>query len=126
MQFKAVQKVNPQDREGSRKWYAQVVNAGETTTDDLVKEVEKFSALSEPDIRGVIIGLENAVQKHLAQGKIVRFDRLGTIYPSLSITPSDTEEEVNEANIKSVKMNYRPGKRIMDAMKSVSKKKVKQ
>ncbi len=126
MKFKAVQKVNPQDREGPRKWYAQVVNTGDTTIDDLVKEIEKFSALSEPDIRGVIIGLENTVQNHLAQGKIVRFDRLGTLYPSLSSTPSDTEEEVNVANIKSVKVNYRAGKRIMDAMKSVPKKKVKQ
>ena len=106
------------------KWYAQIVTDGEATVDEIVKEIEKFSALSEPDIRGVLIGLENVVQGKLADGKIVRFDRLGSLYPSLSSSPSDTAEEVNAANIKSVKVNYRPGARIMNAMKTVPKKKV--
>lgn len=125
MKFKAIQKINPQKLEEPRKWYAQIVTDGEITVDELVKEIEKFSALSEPDIRGVIIGLENVVQNKLAEGKIIRFDRLGTLYPSLSSTPSDTEEEVSAANIETLKVNYRAGKRIMDAMKNATKKKVK-
>lgn len=90
----------------------------------LVDEIEKFSALSEPDIRGVIIALENVVQKKLAEGKIVRFEQLGTLYPSLSSDPSDTEEGVTAANINNVRVNYRPGKRIIDAMRNVTKKRV--
>ena len=125
MKFKAIQKINPQKLEEPRKWYAQIVTDGEITVDELVKEIEKFSALSEPDIRDVIIGLENVVQNKLAEGKIIRFDRLGTLYPSLSSTPSDTEEEVSAANIETLKVNYRAGKRIMDAMKNATKKKVK-
>ena len=125
MKFKAVEKINPQKPDEQKKWYAQIVTDGEASVDELVKEIEKFSALSEPDIRGVIIGLENVVQDRLAAGKIVRFDRLGSLYPSLSSTPSDQEEDVSAANIKSVKVNYRPGKRIMDAMKNVTKVKVK-
>lgn len=125
MKFKAVEKINPQKPDEPKKWYAQIVTDGEASVDEIVKEIEKFSALSEPDIRGVIIGLENVIQSKLADGKIVRFDRLGSLYPSLSSTPSDTEEEVSAANIKSVKVNYRPGKRIMDAMINVQKKKVK-
>ena len=125
MKFKAIQKINTQKLEEPRKWYAQIVTDGEITVDELVKEIEKFSALSEPDIRGVIIGLENVVQNKLAEGKIIRFDRLGTLYPSLSSTPSDTEEEVSAANIETLKVNYRAGKRIMDAMKNATKKKVK-
>lgn len=125
MKYKAVEKINPQKPDDPKKWYAQIVTDGEVSVDEIVKEIEKFSALSEPDIRGVIIGLENVVQDRLAAGKIVRFDRLGSLYPSLSSTPSDKEEDVSAANIKSVKVNYRPGKRIMDAMKNVTKVKVK-
>lgn len=125
MKFKAVQKSNPQDHEAvDKKWYAQIVTDGEVTIDMLVNEIEKFSALSEPDIRGVIIALENVVQKELSEGKIVRFEQLGTLYPSLSSTSSDTKEKVSAANIKTIRVNYRPGKRIMDAMKNVVKKKV--
>lgn len=125
MKFKAVEKINPRKPEEPRKWYAQIVTDGETTIDEIVKEIEKFSALSDPDIHGVIIGLENVVQDKLAAGKIVRFERLGSLYPSLSSGPSDTEEEVTAENIKQVKVNFRPGKRILDAMRSVQKRKVK-
>lgn len=125
MKFKAIEKINPQKPEAPKKWYAQIVTDGEASVDEIVKEIEKFSALSEPDIRGVIIGLENVVQNKLADGKIVRFDRLGSLYPSLSSAPADKEEEATAANIKSVKVNYRAGKRIMDAMNNVQKKKVK-
>lgn len=125
MKYKAIQKRNPQKPDEEKKWYAQIVTNGEVTTDHLVRRIEKFSALSEPDIRGVIIGLENVVQEELADGKIVRFDRLGTLYPSLSSTPSDEEKDVTAENIKSVKVNYRAGKRILDAMKNVEKTKVK-
>jgi predicted histone-like DNA-binding protein len=125
MKFKAVQKRNPQSPDEPFKWYAQVATSGETTMDDIVKEIEKFSALSEPDIRGVIIGLENVVQNKLAEGRIIRFDRLGSLYPSLSSSSSETEKEVTSANIRTVKVNYRPGKRIMDAMKNTPKEKVK-
>lgn len=125
MKFKAVEKVNPLKPHEPKKWYAQIVTGDEVSMDEIVKEIEKFSALSEPDIRGVIIGLENVVQNKLSEGRIVRFDRLGSLYPSLSSSPSEKEEEVTEANIKSVKVNFRPGKRILDAMKNAIKKKVK-
>lgn len=124
MKFKVVQKTNPQNVTAEKKWYAQIVTDGEVSMQELVDEIEKFSALSEPDIRGVIIALENVVQKKLAEGKIVRFEQLGTLYPSLSSDPSDTEDGVTSANIKNVRVNYRPGKRIIDAMRNVTKKRV--
>lgn len=43
---------------GVKKWYASIANDGELSIDDLVKQIEKFSALSEADIRGVIIALK--------------------------------------------------------------------
>ena len=110
----------------TKKWYAQVKTDGELSIDQLVEEIEKFSALSEADIRGVIIALENVIQKQLAKGKIIRLDKLGSFYPSLSSGPSATENEFHTGLIKGAKVNYRPGKRINDALKVVSFIKVKQ
>lgn len=124
MKFKAIQKVNPQDRTAARKWYAQIVLDSEVTVDMLVKEIEKFSTLTEPDIRGVMIALENVVQEKLAEGRIVRFERLGSLYPSVSSTPSNSEAGVTADSIKGVKVSYRPGKRISDALQNVKKTKV--
>lgn len=101
---------------GTKKWYAAIALDGELTVDDLTKQIEKFSALSEADIRGVIIALENVIQEELINGKIIRLDKLGSFYPSLSSEGTLTEKEFTVANIKSAKVNYRPGKRIGDAL----------
>ena len=103
---------------GTKKWYASIVTDGELDIDDIVKQIEKFSALSEADIRGVVIAVENVIQEALADSKIVRLDKLGTFYPTLSSGGAATEKDFNQSLIKSAGVNYRPGKRILDTIKS--------
>jgi predicted histone-like DNA-binding protein len=109
---------------GPKKSYLQIVYDGEATMDDIVKEVEKFSSLSEPDIRGVIIAIENIIQDKLAQGKIVRLERLGTFYPSISSKGETNPSDLSINSIKKVNVNYRPGDRIKKALKDASITKV--
>ncbi|PZU86774.1 MAG: DNA-binding protein [Chryseobacterium sp.] len=108
---------------GTKKWYANIANDGELLVDDLVKQIEKFSALSEADIRGVIIALENVIQEELVNGKIIRLDKLGSFYPSLSSEGVDKEEDFTVANIRGARVNYRPGKRISNALSVATFKK---
>jgi predicted histone-like DNA-binding protein len=125
IKWKPIQRVQPGvTGGGTKKYYANIVTDGEVTTDDLVKEIEKFSALSEPDIKGVIVALENVIQNKLADSKIVRLDKLGSFYPTLSSTGSDTVEEVSLHNVKKVSVNYRAGARILSAIKDAGLKKV--
>lgn len=109
---------------GTKKWYAVINSSGEVTIEDLVEEIEKFSALSEADIRGVIIALENVIKNNLVNGKIIRLEQLGSLYPSISSAPSNELKRFNASLIKAVKVNYRPGKRIKDALKTVTFKRV--
>ncbi len=102
--------------EGDKKWYVAIANDGEVTVDDLTKKIEKFSALSEADIRGVIIALENVMQEEIINSKIVRLDKLGSFYPSLASEGVVTQKEFTTSHIKCAKVNYRPGKRISDAL----------
>ncbi|WP_406632023.1 HU family DNA-binding protein [Ornithobacterium rhinotracheale] len=119
IKYKVVEKPQPGVKGGgTKKWYAQVSTAGEMSVDDLVKQIEKFSALSEADIRGVIIALENVIQEALADGRIVRLEKLGSLYPTLSSGSADKEKDFHAELIKKVGVNYRPGKRIIDAMKA--------
>ena len=119
IKFKAVQKGMPGVAGGgSKKYYAAIVTDGEATVDDLVREIEKFSALSEPDIRGVIIALENVIQTKLAESKIVRLEKLGTFYPTLSSEGKAAAKDVTEHRIKKTGVNYRPGARILTSMQN--------
>lgn len=119
--YKVVQKGQPG---GVKKFYTSIVTTGETTIDELTKEIEKFSALSEADIRGVIIALENVIQNKLAEGKIVRLEKIGSLYPSLLRKGVDTEAEVSKDIIKQASVNYRPGDRITTAINAAGFKKV--
>lgn len=110
---------------GNKKWYASVKTDGEVSIDQLTKEIEKFSALSEADIRGVIIALENVIVNQIVDGKIVRMDKLGSFYPSLSSSGARTEAEFNASFIKGAKINYRPASRIIEALKVAKFTKVK-
>lgn len=103
---------------GEKKFYANIQFEGETTIDELVKEIEKFSSLSEPDIRGVVIALENVIQDKLANSKIVRLDKLGSFYPSISSTGANKAEDVTSRSIKNVNVNYRAGARIINALET--------
>lgn len=109
---------------GLKKFYASVATEGEVTIDEIVKEIEKFSSLSEPDIKGVIVALENVIQEKLAQSKIVRLEKLGSLYPSISSEGADKAEDVNAKHIRNVSVNYRPGTRIVQALENAGFKKV--
>ncbi len=126
IKYKVVEKTEPGVAGGGNKqWYASAIADGEITIDDLTKEVEKFSSLSESDIRGVIIALENVIQSQLLNGKIIRLDKLGSFYPSLSSNGAASEAEFSPSLIKGAKVNYRPGVRITDALKTAKFTKVK-
>ncbi len=126
IKFNVVRKPQPGVAGGGiKKWYASAKVDGELTIDELTKEIEKFSALSEVDIRGVIIALENVIVNQIVNGKIIRLDKLGSFYPSLSSEGAATEADFNVSLIKGAKMNYRPGERIVDALKAAKFQKIK-
>lgn len=125
IKFRVVERPQPGVKGGgTKKWYAAISNNGELGIDDLTKQIEKFSALSEADIKGVIVALENVMQEALANGQIVRLDKLGSFYPTLSSGSADTEKDFHQGLIKSVDVNYRAGKRILETMKAAGFEKV--
>lgn len=109
---------------GEKKFYAHVVMGKEATIDEIVKDIEKFSALSESDIRGVVYALENVIQNKLAQSRIVRLEKLGNLYPSIRSRGEISADKVTSNTITSVSVNYRPGSRIISALKDAGFNKV--
>lgn len=125
LDYKVVEKGQPGVAGGgTKKFYAQIVNGKEATIDELVDDIEKFSALSEADIRGVIIALENEIQKKLAQGRIVRLEKLGSLYPAISSKGEEEAEKVTSASIRKVGVNYRAGSRILKTMQEAGFNKI--
>ena len=109
---------------GNKKQYDFIIYDRPLITDKIVKEIEKFSSLSEPDIRGVIIALENVIQDKFCDGRIIKFERLGNLYPSIHSNGVATEEDVVSSVIKRVTIRYRPGDRLKASLKTAKLSKV--
>ena len=124
IKFKAIEKGQPGVvGGGTKKFYASIVIDGEATVDEIVRDIEKFSSLSEPDIRGVILALENVIQTKLSDGKIVRLEKLGSFYPSISSKGENSQAEVTSDSVKEVSINYRPGDRLKKVINEAGFKK---
>lgn len=124
VKFKVIQRKNPQDLAATPKSYAIAVNDGKVDIDRLSVLVGDGSTVRQNDIYAVIIGLVNVIQGELSEGRSVTLGKLGTFAVSISSNPSDTAEEVTLSNIKSAKINYRPGKEIKNMLKTLSYTKV--
>jgi len=124
VKFKVIQKKNPQDLAAAPKSYALAVSDGTVDIDRLSELVGDGSTVRQNDIYAVIIGLVNVIQGELSQGRSVNLGKLGTFSIGISSDPSDTAEEVTASNIKSAKVNYRPGKELKDMLKVLSYTKV--
>lgn len=61
----------------------------------------------------------------MKEGYSVDIPGIGSIYPSISGELSDTSGEVKADKIKKVNINFRPAKRLKEAIKHLEFKKVK-
>ena len=107
MKYKAIERVNPQDRTKS-KWYAAPVNDGKVAKTELAKEIVDISALSRGDVSNVIESLIDVVPKYLLMGKSVNLGELGTLRVSFSSEGADTAAEVTANRISGVKIVFTP------------------
>jgi predicted histone-like DNA-binding protein len=125
IKYKVIAKTLPGEPAGGKqKYYPLACPNGETTMDEIVEEIERFSALSDSDIRGTIISLVNVIKGKLCDGKIVRLEGLGSLYPTIISEGNEDAAKVGTTNIKRIKINYRPGRRLNKVVNNAEFKKV--
>ncbi len=108
IKIKAVALKNPQDLTAPSKYYAKVVIQDAISLDDIAADITQMSTLSKADIYAGLIALTEAIPRHLMHGRIVRLGSLGSLFVSLNSSPSDSADEVSTANVKKLKLNFRP------------------
>ncbi|MGL5912656.1 MAG: HU family DNA-binding protein [Bacteroidales bacterium] len=124
MKFRAIERPNPNKKEDPKKFYATIVTDGEYSLDKMAEEIVGFTSLSEADVNAVLIAVQNVAQKQLAEGKIVRLGKLGSLYPTISSHGESSEELVTVKTIKSIGINYRAGSLLLKHLQDCEKHKV--
>jgi predicted histone-like DNA-binding protein len=110
-------KKNPQDQLAPEKFYVKAVKNGMTDLERLAYLISNQSTVREPDCLAVLSALVHNMMDEMAQGRVVQLGILGNFQVGVRSKGSDTPEEVNLTNVKSAHINYRPGRRVKDALK---------
>jgi len=119
IQLKVVQKKNPQDLEAPGKFYVKAVKTQTVDLEWMAKQIANQYTVGEPDCLAVLSAFVHNMQVELSQGRIVELGNLGNFQIGVLSHPSDTADEVTLDNIKRVHINFRPARRMRDAIKTM-------
>lgn len=119
VKLKAIQKVNPQNLEAEKKYYAHAVSTGVVDLKRLSYLVANQSTVRKGDCYAVMMSLMHNIMDELQQGKIVKLDELGSFQIGVRSKGSETKEEVSTNSVLKTKLNFRPDAPVRDMLGAV-------
>lgn len=107
-------RINPREKDEAPKYYGKVQTSGTITFDTLAEDIAYATTLTDGDVSNVLRALVKQIKKHLADGKIVNLDALGTFQFQISGKGALTEKDYNTSLIEKVRIQYRPGRLVRE------------
>lgn len=94
------------------KFYAQAVNNGYVTFDELCVDIAENCTLTSADVKAVMDRMNYILDKNLKAGRIVQFGEIGNFRLGVGSTGSVEEKSFSTSLIKTPKIIFTPGKRL--------------
>ena len=120
MKYRLVQKTNPRDPEAANKFYANKVTRSKVELRKLSKDIAEMSTVSIVDIMAVIESMLQLIPRYVIEGDIVTLGDFGSFNLNISSHGSDTEEDFDRSLINGVKLSFRPGLEMKNALNAVT------
>jgi predicted histone-like DNA-binding protein len=118
-------KGNPAKPEAPKKFYAQTKSTGDITLKQISREIaENSTTVSDTDVLAVLNDLTKILNRHVKDGKIVRFGDFGTFQISIKSEGAETEEKFHQAMITDTKVKYRPGSDVREMLNNIKYEKL--
>lgn len=109
MKYKIIERLNPQDKTASPKFYPSIVSNGVIDLTELSRSVSKRCSLTYSDVYAVIYALLDVIPENLSNGKTVKLGDLGSFRLTLRSEGADSIDKFNPKLIKQFKVNFRQG-----------------
>lgn len=107
--YKKIQRKNPQNKAVEGKYYPQLVTLGNSVGLEYIADImQRFSSLSQGDIKNVLDNFVEAMRIALASGVSVNIMDFGVFSLTAKTEGKDTKKECSAKCIKSVNINFRP------------------
>lgn len=119
MKYRLIQKANPLEPEGRRKWYASPVKAGTINNYQLSKGIAAKSSLSRGDVMNVIENMVDEIPRYLTEGYSVNLNNFGTLRLSLSSEGVNDPESFTAGHIKNMRVVFTPSPEFKETLQKM-------
>ena len=106
--FKKILRKSPFDKEGTGKFYPQLITWGKPATlDTIAKQMKEKSSLTLGDIKSVLTNFVEVMRSELYNGHAVNIENFGVFSLSATTVGTDTKKACLPENIHWVRINFR-------------------
>jgi len=106
------QRTNSIDTNKSSIYFLKIVQNDVVNIDQLSKEIEKETSLSEVDVHAVLIALQGKIMKHLEEGNVVNLENLGKFSIAAKTIAHENKEDVSVKDVQKFGINFMPSLKI--------------
>ena len=107
---------NPLRPEEPKKFYAKSQVRDVVSLNRIADEISYSTTLTDGDVLNVLRGLIRKVKEHLADGDIVDLAEFGKFQYQISSHGAETKEKFTPANIRKVRLQFRPGEMLKPSL----------
>lgn len=98
-------------------YFLKIVQNDVVNIDQLSKEIEKETSLSEVDVHAVLIALQGKIMQHLENGNVVNLENLGKFSIAAKTIAHQNKEDVSIKDIKKFQINFMPSAKLKHWLK---------
>lgn len=106
IKYRVIQKVDPRDTEGPRKYYGVIRRDQLITEAVLATQIALMCTVKAPDVRGVLTAMQEEIISNLQAGNSIHLDNLGILRNVLECITTEDPNEWNVGFIKNVRTQF--------------------
>lgn len=114
--YKLVQKVNPQQKDAPRKWYATSIGEKAETVNAMTRAATENTTTAPNEMKGAFDLFANYARQQLQQGHIVRVGEIGTLRISIQSEGAEDINDFSASMIKNPKIVFTPSKEFRESV----------
>ena len=125
VKYVLAQKGNPGNPTAPKKFYAQTKSTGEVSLKQLSREIaENSTTVSDSDVLAVLNDMTKILNRHLKDGKIVRFGDFGTFQINVKSDGAESADKFYHTMVTKAKITFRPGSDIREMINNLKYEKM--
>lgn len=97
-----------------KKFYAQAVNNGYVSFEELCQEIAESCTLTSADVKAVMDRMNYTLDKNLKAGRIVQFGEIGNFRLAVGSTGSAAADTFSTSQIKQPRIVFSPGSKLRE------------